>query len=106
MKEEAYIIGAYTGEQLAALGETEKVGEVPVPQNFTERTYGDGIYPVGAMDCFVTDLLWATQPLAEIIADSEMGYKQRAIAYEILARGDLTGDEKDEMIIKAFAELK
>ncbi|MBQ9745420.1 MAG: hypothetical protein IJW21_01185 [Clostridia bacterium] len=95
LKEKAYIIGTYTGEQLAALGQTEKVGEVPMPQKFTERTYGDGIYPIGVMDWFVTDLsYWAKQPLEEIISDSEIGYKQRAIAYEILARKDLTGAEK------------
>jgi len=106
LKEEAYIIGTYAGEQLAALGETEKVGEIAVPPKFTEKTYGDGVIPIGEMDWFVANLSYrATQPLAEIILYSEIRYKQKTIAYEILARKDLTGAEKDEMILKAFDEL-
>ena len=107
MKEDVGPMGAYTANELAALGKIKKVAQISLPRGLNEKLYGGGVILLGFMMSFIKNPDgYPTKTIESIVAEAEAIMKRRTVAFEILTKKELTGKEKSEAIEKAMAEME
>ena len=75
MKEDIYIRGTYTANELALLRNAKKVAKLNLPKRLQEKIYGGGIIQIGSMYYFISDGFYVPHNLEKLIEEGDARFK-------------------------------
>ena len=75
MKEDIYLRGTYTANELSLLRNAKKVAKLSLPKRLQEKIYGNGIIQIGSMYYFISDGFYVPHNLEKLIEEGDTRFK-------------------------------